>query len=29
MSDLLLMVGVMVVWVVLMSVILPRLGVST
>ena len=29
MSDLLLMVGVMVVWVVLMSVILPRLGVGT
>jgi hypothetical protein len=29
MSDLLLMVGVMVVWVVLMGVVLPRLGVGT
>jgi hypothetical protein len=29
MSDLLLMVGVMAVWIVLMSVVLPRLGVNT
>jgi hypothetical protein len=29
MSDLLLMVGVMAVWIVLMGVVLPRLGVNT